>query len=121
MTNPLDFRILEHWWRSSSTDGTPEGRAVAPPWLAQLDRAGIPRTLVYPATTLARMFDQTADRFGSAPALIYMGKQWTYRELLAQVNRFAGGLATLGVRRGDRVLVPVERSQVVDVVVDRVE
>ena len=105
MTNPLDLRILEHWWKSSNGDGAQEAHAPASPWLAQLDRAGIPRTLTYPTTTLGRMLDQTADRFGASAALVYMNKQWTYRELLAQVNRMAGGLATLGVRRGDRVLV----------------
>jgi long-chain acyl-CoA synthetase len=106
MTNPLDFRILEHWWKSSNHDGAPQPHgAPQAPWLAQLDRAGISRNLTYPTTTLARLLDQTADRFGASPALIYMNKQWTYRELLAQVNRFAGGLATLGVRRGDRVLI----------------
>src|SRR5439155_12500058 len=51
------------------------------------------------------ILDQTADRFGKAPALIYCDKQWTYRELLTHVNRMAGGLASLGVRRGDRVLM----------------
>ena len=75
------------------------------PWLAQLDAASIPRSLVYPTTTLGRVLDQTADRFGDATAVVYGATRWTYRELLAQVNRTAGGLASLGVRRGDRVLL----------------
>src|SRR4051794_3633529 len=58
-----------------------------PPWLAQLDRAGIPRTLIYPSTTLGRILDQSADRFADATALVYVDLQWTYRELLSQVNR----------------------------------
>ena len=74
------------------------------PWLAQLDRACIPRTLNYPAMTLGRLVDQAADRFGDSTAIVYGATRWTYRELLAQVNRTAGGLASLGVRRGDRVL-----------------
>jgi long-chain acyl-CoA synthetase len=49
--------------------------------------------------------DQSAERFGGSPAIIYADKQWTYAELLARVNRMAGGLAGLGIRRGDRVLV----------------
>src|SRR5690349_9727359 len=60
-----------------------------PPWLAQLDRAEIPRTLVYPSTTLGRLLDQSADRFGNAPAVVYGATRWNYRELLAQVNRTA--------------------------------
>src|SRR6185312_9190250 len=75
------------------------------PWLTQLDRAGIPRTLVYPSTTLGALLDQTADRFGDAPALLFGHQIWTYGQLLAQVNRTAGALASLGVKRGDRVLL----------------
>ena len=75
------------------------------PWLAQLDKAGIPRMLTYPGTTLGRLLDQSAERFPDAPALAYGEARWTYRELLSQVNRLAGGLASLGVRRGDRVLM----------------
>ena len=65
----------------------------------------MPRSLVYPTTTLGRILDQSADRFGDATALIYGDARWTYRELLSRVNRMAGGLASLGVRRGERVLL----------------
>jgi long-chain acyl-CoA synthetase len=80
---------------------------IAPeaPWLAQLDGAGIPRTLTYPTCTLGRLVDHAADRYGDATAIVYGNSRWNYRELLAQVNRMAGGLAGLGVRRGDRVLL----------------
>ena len=83
----------------------PDAPPAEPRWLAQLDREGIPRTLQYPSTTLARLLDQTGDRFGDATALVYNLKRWTYRELLAQVNRLAGGLARMGVRKGDRVIL----------------
>lgn len=75
------------------------------PWLDLLEQAGIPRTLRYPSTTLARLLDQTAERFGDAPAIAYGELRWNYRELLSHVNRTAGGLSALGVRRGDRVLL----------------
>src|SRR4051812_19534651 len=76
-----------------------------PPWMAAMDEAGIPRSLTYPGTTLGRLLDQTADRFADATAIVYGESRWTYGELLAQVNRMAGGLAGLGVRRGERVLM----------------
>jgi long-chain acyl-CoA synthetase len=79
--------------------------AAEPAWLPQLDRLGIPRTLVYPTTTLGRLLDQTADRFGAATSLVYNHRSWTWQEVREQTNRLAGGLARLGVRRGDRVLV----------------
>jgi long-chain acyl-CoA synthetase len=83
----------------------PEPVRRVPPWVETLERAGIPRTLQYPATTLGRLLDQTADRFGDATAIVYNESRWSYRELLARVNRMAGGLASLGVRRGERVLM----------------
>src|SRR3954463_10154875 len=122
MMKPIER--VRRWW-TGGDDGpppTPQGPAAAPPpvrpppaattptkrdapWLARLDDAGIPRTLVYPSTTLARLLDQTGGRCAGAAPVVYGDARWTYRELLSQVNRTAGGLASLGVRRGDRVLV----------------
>ena len=110
------------WWRHGEARGAPsdvpvngsskgsetEAVAPAPPepaWLAQMDRAGLPRHLVYPTTTLARLLDQTADRFGPATALVYNHHTWSWQELREQINRLAGGLAQLGVRRGERVVL----------------
>lgn len=83
---------------------TPEV-GIDQPWIAQLDRERIPRTLRYPKTSLARILDQAADRYGDLPALVYNNKRWTYAELLARVNRMAGGLSRMGVRKGERVLL----------------
>jgi long-chain acyl-CoA synthetase len=105
--------VWRRWWRNDDR-GLEPLPAAAPvqlpppresPWLAQLDKAHIPRHLVYPTTTLGRILDQSADRFGDAEAMLYNHHRWTYRELLAAVNRMAGGLAHLGVRRGERVLM----------------
>jgi long-chain acyl-CoA synthetase len=109
---------FKRWWNNGESvrlplESPPAAPEAAPapqppaeaPWLKQLDRAGIPRTLNYPSTTLGRILDQSADRFGDVTALIYNHKRWTYRELLEQVNRAAAGLAGLGVRRGERVLM----------------
>lgn len=122
MRGPFDSMF--RWWKHRNGNGRGNGQgkpAVAtvqdapaagqngappePPWLAQLDREGIPRTLRYPTTTLARLLDQAAERFGDNPALIYNNNRRTYRELLAKVNRMAGGLSRRGVRRGDRVVL----------------
>jgi long-chain acyl-CoA synthetase len=125
MIHPIDS--LRRWWKhapneadplppggdnghSNGGNGKANGKPAAPvvldpPWLAHLDRADIPRSLSYPSTTIGRILDQSADRFGDATAVVYGATRWTYSELLAQVNRTAGGLASLGVRRGDRVLL----------------
>lgn len=72
---------------------------LAPPGVASCT------TLQYAETTIDRMLDQTADRFGNAPALMYGDLNWNYRELRNRVNRLAGGMAHLGVNRGDCVLM----------------
>lgn len=38
-------------------------------------------------------------------ATIFLGARLTYRRLLEDANRFAHGLAALGVKRGDRVAI----------------
>ncbi|MEO6435995.1 MAG: AMP-binding protein, partial [Tepidisphaeraceae bacterium] len=75
------------------------------PWLAHLDRERIPRSLHYPTTTLGRLLDQAVERFGDNEAVVYNTSRCTYRDLLIRVNRVAGGLARIGVRKGDRVVL----------------
>ena len=74
-------------------------------YMKHYHRMGISRQLHYPSTTIAQLLDQSAQRYPHAPALIYDNLNWTYAELQNQVNRFAAGLATLGVRHGDRVML----------------
>jgi len=118
MIHPFD--TMRRWWKSGGptesmdsdrlgrADGNGAERVVKPApepaWFAQIDKAGLPRHVVYPNCTLGRLVDHAAERYGDSTAVVYGEQKWTYRELLAQVNRMAGGLASLGVRRGDRVL-----------------
>src|SRR5260221_8948072 len=69
---------FRRWWKNGETvdlAASPPPPAPAPPaeppWLKHLDRAGIPRTLNYPTTTLGRILDQSADRYGDVTALLY--------------------------------------------------
>lgn len=59
--------------------------------------------LAFEPVTLPQMLSRAAGRFPKRPALVFMGKKITYRELEQQVNLFAGALQTLGVQKGDRV------------------
>jgi long-chain acyl-CoA synthetase len=118
MRGPLD--VMRRWWQESNGHGNGPGNGrdpaavnepslprqatpLDPPWLARLDHEGIPRSLHYPTTTLGRIVDHAAERFGDLPALVYNQNRCSYRELQARVNRLAGGLSRLGVRKGDRV------------------
>src|SRR5690349_12181382 len=110
----LSIDSVKRWWRNGNGEhavipvlgGAPSVRGELPPpaaettlpprepWKEQWCRFGIPHTLNYPSTTLGRMLDQTADRFGQCVALRYNHtKRWTYQELRAEVNRLAAGLA----------------------------
>jgi acetyl-CoA synthetase len=57
---------------------------------------------------------------GDKAALIYLNEKYeritiTYQELLSQVNKFANGLKSLGVKKGDRVVIymPLVIEQIV--------
>jgi fatty-acyl-CoA synthase len=57
--------------------------------------------------TLGNQFDQTAKRFPDRDALVHVerGIRYTYRELQKVSNRFAKGLLSLGLQRGDHLAI----------------
>ena len=73
------------------------------PWLDHYD-ADVPRTLApYPRRTL---LDYVADGARDVPngaALLFKGSTITFGELARASDEFAVALASLGVKRGDRV------------------
>jgi long-chain acyl-CoA synthetase len=56
-------------------------------------------------TSLGALADAAQARFGDASTLLFEGAELTSAELGAQGRRFASGLTSLGVQRGDRVAV----------------
>src|SRR5438105_3278252 len=65
---------------------------------------GVPKTLQpYPEKSLFSLLEDSARRFPDRPAIAWFGRRITYRELLRDVERFSGALASLGVHKGDRV------------------
>jgi len=95
------------WWRHRDGKAPPNEPAPRekPAHFALYERYGVPETLHYPTTTLGRVLDQTAKRFADAPAVVYGPVVWDYDFLLRRVDRLAAGLARLGVKRGERVLM----------------
>ncbi|MBL6937985.1 MAG: AMP-binding protein [Alphaproteobacteria bacterium] len=61
------------------------------------------KPLVY--ETIGACFDRTADHFGDRDGLIvrHQNTRWTYAEYRREVDRFAAGLISLGIGKGDRV------------------
>jgi long-chain acyl-CoA synthetase len=71
---------------------------------------GVPKELPLSPETLTAMLSRSAQRFGRRPALYFFGKTLSYQECHALVERFACGLAALGIRKGDRVALCLPNS-----------
>lgn len=72
------------------------------PWFLHYPE-GVPHELPLSPETLSAMFSRSAQRFSRRPALYFFGKTISYQECHSLVERFACGLAALGIRKGDRV------------------
>lgn len=79
------------------------------PWFAHYPE-GVPHELSLSPETLLAMFSLSAQRFSRRPALYFFGKTISYRECNSLVERFACGLAALGIRKGDRVALCLPNS-----------
>ncbi len=49
--------------------------------------------------------ERMCEKYPDRPAIIYLGKTWTYTQLKELLDRFANALSGLGVRHGDRVMI----------------
>jgi long-chain acyl-CoA synthetase len=72
------------------------------PWLKNYDE-NVPPTLQYEEKTFAEKFRETADRYPNKAAIIYMGKQITYREVDLLSNQVAAFLMKSGLKPDDVV------------------
>lgn len=79
------------------------------PWCIHYPE-GVPRELPLNHETLTAMFSRSAARFARRPALYFFGKSISYQECHSLVERFACGLAALGIRKGDRVALCLPNS-----------
>ncbi|MEK7667407.1 MAG: AMP-binding protein, partial [Gemmatimonadota bacterium] len=73
-------------------------------WHASYDE-GIPVTFPFVERTLPEALARTAASGGDRPALYFLNRVMTYRELKDQVDRLATTLARLGVVKGTRVAI----------------
>ncbi|WP_375384130.1 long-chain-fatty-acid--CoA ligase [uncultured Microbacterium sp.] len=74
------------------------------PWIASY-AAGVPEDLGPISGSLIDIVEASARDFPDAPALQFFGRETTYRELLAQIDRAAAGLRAEGVGAGDPVAI----------------
>ena len=64
---------------------------------------GVKSSLDYPETTLYEFFEKAVEGSPSRTATLFFGARTSYRKLGQLVDQFAAALASLGVKRGDRV------------------
>jgi long-chain acyl-CoA synthetase len=64
-----------------------------------------PRSLNYPEEPIYSFLDHTAARVPNRLAIIFGGMELTFGELKNLADRFANGLASMGVEKGERVAI----------------
>jgi len=70
--------------------------------------ARVPHSLSLPETTLWDNLDISARRFPNKDALIFLGTRLTYADLRNQSERLAAYLQSVGVQKGDRVVLNMQ-------------
>src|SRR5260370_20794115 len=65
----------------------------------------VPHSLTIPETTLYYNLEVSATRYPNKTAIVYYGREMTYRDLASEVNRLAGYLERSADKPGARVLL----------------
>ncbi|MBE7009342.1 MAG: long-chain fatty acid--CoA ligase [Ruminococcaceae bacterium] len=73
------------------------------PWKAHLGE--VPFHLDYFEGTMYERLEYIAGQYPNQVAFDFMGKSTTYRQLIAEIERCARALKTIGVREGDKVTI----------------
>lgn len=68
----------------------------------------LPRAITVPETSLWHNLRTSTERYPEHLALVFFGRETSYRELMRQAEALAGTLHALGVRRGDRVVLNMQ-------------
>lgn len=66
--------------------------------------------MAFPVRTVGDLFDTAAEKWATRTAMIFYGRKFAFRELREKVDRLAGALAGLGVRKGDRIAMMLLNS-----------
>jgi long-chain acyl-CoA synthetase len=75
---------------------------LARPWLAHYP-PGVPQGIEVAAKSVHQAFDEATERMRERPAVVFYGRSLSYGELRDATDRLANALASLGVKKGERV------------------
>jgi long-chain acyl-CoA synthetase len=70
----------------------------------------VPHHLTYPHIPLYYLLDETAAKHPASPCTNFFGRRLTYQQIKELSDRFAASLRSLGVRKGDRVVLLLPNS-----------
>lgn len=82
--------------------------AEAQPWLSYY--GDVPATLSYPPGSLSDVIEKSIQSHSDKTAFNFLGTRVSYRDLGQAIDRAAAGLAALGMRTGDSLLVSMPTS-----------
>jgi long-chain acyl-CoA synthetase len=63
-----------------------------------------------PVASIYEQFERACRHFSDSPALVYLGKKYTYAQLHESAERLAASLHDLGVARGDKAILYLANS-----------
>jgi long-chain acyl-CoA synthetase len=75
---------------------------LSKPWLKHYP-PGVPEKVEIPAVSVPKVFDEATERLAGRTAVVFYGREISYRELREATDRMANALAGQGVKKGDRV------------------
>lgn len=75
---------------------------VTKPWLQHYEKS-VPHRIDYPDISLCQLLEHSAQKHPGSIATVFFGAKLTYRQLDDAVNAFSAALASLGIKKGDRV------------------
>ncbi|MCI0521510.1 MAG: alpha/beta fold hydrolase, partial [Chloroflexi bacterium] len=97
---------VQSWRAAQDVKKTGEGGDLLQerPWLPHYDQ-DVPQTIAVPRVPVPQLLRSAARRFPLRAALRFAGSNLTYLRLNREANRFANALRSLGIEKGDRVML----------------
>ena len=79
------------------------------PWFKHYDPE-VPLHLTYPHIPLYSLLDETAAKHPGSPCTNFFSRRLTYQQIKELSDRFGASIRSLGIRKGDRVVLLLPNS-----------